>query len=450
MRLCCACLGLLAVGMVGCRADRVTTTEPLVTSASDVWSGGTLVVISPSFVGVDSLPIVTIGAETLAVRRAGLESVQIQIPDTNGTLTVGVGTRNGGRTTVQLRVHGLATSGPGPGMDYGTIPYVWPGGGDSALGFDNARLVRLNYALGTTSPPLAPDTALRADCNTSPLPSATVPGLVTVHVSGPSWGDACGQILAVSTIATAAPPDSGPGGADLGQWTSPFPELHLSRGHWLVSSKNGPFWIATGTNPGTFTWDSLAPGSAPDSYVLSPAGDRVVPTWSYVPRGGVPVFDATVPGVAYTLTALQRTWGAAFTPGGDTLFVAGADSAIATQEVMLVVEAATGAVLARAPISGYYDLAGLAVAADPLGPWVYVAWLTGRPYVADTPVVDVYDRRTLARVASLRASGSLLSAVPGDPFEPAWAWAFVMSPIARRLYLVFGGGPYVFQYDLMP
>ena len=435
---------LLLCLLAACGTDRITTVDPTVTADAEVWSGGVLALHSPSFTGADTAPIVTVGAETLAVHVVGSDSVRVQVPDTDGTISVGVGLRAGGRALLQVRVHGLARTWQGPEMDNTSI-YPWPGSArPTALAFGGGHLVLVDYASRTVSSPLTPDTGLTADCNTSPVPSATVPGLVTAHPSG--TGGNCGPVLAVPATATAGPPDTGP-------VASIYPALHLSRGRWLVSSKNGPFQIATRSDSG-FTWGPPVIGSAPVSYAMSPTGHRIVPTWTYANQGGVPVFDATVPGVAYTLTALPRTWTAAFSPGGDTLFVAGDDSA--GGEVLLEVNAASGGVLARAPLSGAYYGAGLAVAVDPMRPWVYVAWMAGsQPYVADTPAVDVYDRRSLVRVATLRASTSLFKAVPGDPFNPTWAWAFVPSPLERRLYLTFNNGQgagltYVFEYDLMP
>ena len=230
--------------------------------------------------------------------------------------------------------------------------------------------------------------------------------------------------------------------------------LHLSRGNWLISKKDGPFQIATRTPSGDFTWGPPVIGTFPQSYVVSPNGSRIVPAGTWVSTGGVPVFDATVPGVAYTIAALTGTAAAAFTPGGDTVYVAG-DSAY-HGNMLLAVDAASGAVLGRTPVGGYWPREGLAVAVDPLRPWLYVAWTVSHdPYNLDSVVVNVYDRRSLRRVATLAASSGMRAGIPVSPGFQPYAWTFVMSPVERRLYLTFNvpwpdGLTYVFKYKLMP
>jgi len=443
MRISLISLGLIAVTVAACRFAEHNGVDRTVASASAVWSGGALVMRSLGFVGADSVPIITVGTDTLVVRAQGPDSVLVAMPDTNGVLDIVVRYRNGMQYFTTVRVYGLRSWYTGPSMDWTIAP--WPGSGPTALGFVGGHLVRLDYRTGAVSAPLTPDTGLNV-CNYSPAPSATVSGLVTVHQFSTtvSYGN-CGRLLAVPVIPEAAPPDTGP------QDYTSYPVLHLSRGHWLVYSKNEPYYIVSRTDTG-FVWVPMttAHGEPPYGYVASPRGDRIVPTFGDANAfgGGVPVFDATALGVAYGLTDLGMSSSGAFTPNGDTLFVTGSPAGDPSSSVLLAVDAATGKVLGRALLSassGAFD-DGLAVVVDSVRSWVYVA--NGDP----RPSVEVYDRATLTHVATLR-SGS--ASVPDLGFRNGPAWAFVMNQAARRLYLTFNnfsrtGPTFVFEYDLMP
>ena len=431
--------GLVALALVcasACKTDRITTTDPSVTAVAEVWSGGGLMLSSPSFTGADSTPIVMAGAETLAVRRAGPDSVSLQMPDTDGLVTLAVGLRDGGRTLLQVRVHGVTASGVGPALTerYGYEPqlYPWPGSATStALALDHGRLVLVDLADNTISVALAPDTGLGCDRNFLPVPSVTTPGLITVaqlrFPAGPC------ELLAVPMAPSAALPDTGPsyGG---------YPAIHLARGKWLVGGHKGAgLVIYTGSPAGGFTATPPILTDPGFGFRISPRGDRVVPTEYYWAPGGVPVFDVGSSGVAFSL-GLQTTWGAAFTSGGDTLFVTGQDSA--QGNVLLSLDAASGVLFGRVLLQG----TGYSAVADPARPWVYVASLD-----ATGPYVDVFDRSSLTRVTTLRASASALRGFDLNyDWELLWP-TLVLNAVTRRLYLVFMSVPtYVFQFDLMP
>ncbi len=154
----------------------------------------------------------------------------------------------------------------------------------------------------------------------------------------------------------------------------------------------------------------------------------------------------------YTIAVLTRAYSAAFTPGGDTLLVAG-DSA--NEPVLLAIAAGSGAVLARAQLSGGQFLGGRAVAVDPVRPWLYVGWqgAHGNPFSVDSFYVDVYDRRSLALVATLRPPTTVIQGLPASQYFNDWV--FVMDAAQRHLYLTAnvtnaGVPSWVYEYDLMP
>jgi len=422
---------VLALCVAACHADRITTEDaPPITFAPHAWSGGILVLHSLALQGAAELPTVMAGADTLAARRFfGSDSVQVQLPDTNGPIALFV--RQGGgetRSVGSVRVHGFLRAGPGPSVD-GSI-YPWPGGANpTALAFQDGRLVKLDLRSNSAAI-LLPDTGLgRGQClRSGPRPSAASPGLIVISQTR---GE-CGPLIAVPLVAGIAAPDTGP---------PPFrwPAAHLGRGRWLLNSKYD-FSIVTGSPSMGWVSGPPIPGSQPSGFAVSPRGDRVVPTGCSGYSDGVPVFDAAGPGLAYYLP--QTTGGAAFSEQGDTLFVA--TTSATGYSALLAVDATSGTVLARAPL--HVDLAGVAgVAVDPRGPWVYVAGARG------LPIVEVFDRASLAPVATLRAP----TALPGfDPYTAQYSdYVIVQSPVERRLFVALNGGAptlYVLQFELMP
>jgi hypothetical protein len=439
MRFHLAPLGLLAVGLIGCRTDRITTQDLQVTHVSDVWSGGTLVLYSPSFTGADSVPTVTVGADTLSVRSLGPDSVAVQLPDTDGSLLLSVRTTSRGTAREQVQVHGLAAVRDGPVLDEFGLAYPWPDNGNpTALAVQFGRLVQLDLRTFTISGPLAPDTGLgcpNLNVGYAPVPSATAPGLVVVI------GDCRFDGWLAVAVAPGVAPDTGPDGA--GEVA-----VHLSRGKWLIATSPAGFRVYTRTDSGTFTQGPFDQWEA-DGAVVSPRGDRVAPTWAHTGLPpGPPVYDPRTAEVAFSVAAFPH-WGgpAAFTPEGDTLFMAGLDSA--NQAEVVALDATSGTVLARAPLvltDFYQRLGGLAV--DQLRPFVYaLGW-------SDAPYLDVLDRTTLLRVATLRTPPRIAGTLDGRVGD-GWVWTIVISSLDRRLYAIaqttsFRASPLVFEYELMP
>lgn len=155
--------------------------------------------------------------------------------------------------------------------------------------------------------------------------------------------------------------------------------------------------------------------------VISPRGDRAVPLASTMP-GGALVLDARAASVSYVIPELVNATSALFSQGGDTLYLAGTDTASA--HVLLVLRAADGQRLGAVPL----PTTSLALAFDPLRPWVY----SPRLHVeggALSLVLEVRDRSTLAIIAA--------------PAAPAGSFCFfcldivrvLPSPLEQRVYL---------------
>jgi hypothetical protein len=162
--------------------------------------------------------------------------------------------------------------------------------------------------------------------------------------------------------------------------------------------------------------------------VVSPRGDRaVILAGNYEPLdgsppAGVPVLDVATGVVAYGIGQIRYAATAAFSAGGDTLFVAGDDANRQPQLVM--VRAGDGVILRSVAL----PLIAGAIAPDPFRPWLYVAgftWPDRRGHLL------VFDRESLALMATLGAPDS----VSGYAHFNVWA-RLVPSPSEQRVFVV--------------
>ncbi len=418
---------LAAAALAGCRSDRVTSLGAPVAFSADAWSGGTLVLESSAFSGADSLPIVMVGSDTLAARTVGRDSVQVTLPDTGGVVTLQIRLRSGGGSAGTVHVHGFIGGVPGPSSE--ARPYPWPSAdATTALTIQGGRLVLVNVTTGSTTT-LSSD-SLYSPCYRGPVPAF---GDSTVVTAGTMVGTTCAVMVALQLDSSSAPPDTGPPYATAGMLLAP--------GVWLAQSTFGNSdFIYRKVAPDSFVAVTGVPCWPNTDFVPSPRGDRLVLTHCLT-LARVPVVDPVALSVAYYLD-LATAGGAAFTPGGDTLFIAGGDSTDTRR--LLAVDPTNGRVLLQSPpIVG-----NQAVALDPGHPWVYVAGDVGGV------TVEVFDRGTLDKVATLRAPVTALPGAYGNSMEEGLAF-FLANFGSRRLYLVFNAGNetaplYVMQYDLMP
>ncbi len=408
----------LLLVITACGSDVTTPpVNPVVTlSATSAWSGDTIALASSAFVGADSVPLVLAGADTLVVHRVG-DSVFVVLPDTNGVLSLDVRLRAGGHSAKDVHVFGWdsAFAAPDIGSPTGAgIP--WPAGGPTkALGIVHGRLVIVDYANGTAEP-AAPDTGLGDYTNSkcgvyqAPMPSLADPGLVAVPLGCDPW-------VAIPFNGSGSAADSAPPYASSGLsfW------VHLDRGKWLQIGDVQYVWSWNGSS---FDWGTgVWGGRDANGVTISPRRDRIVP--EYV-SGGSAVFgrDGSV-----AFWASGSTGGAAFSPGGDTLFRTVHGS---FPYYLVAYDATSGAALNQGEIPTWR----MGVAVDSARPYVY---LSGGGNVF------VYDRVTLRQVAVLRSHASV-SGPSADLY---------VDPVGRHLYVVpnrlsTSDPSMVYRFDLEP
>lgn len=405
-------LASLLLLVAACSSD---ITNPVVTEPSaSAWSGSSFALLSASFHGIDSLPLVMVGAETLAVRRSA-DSVLATLPDTNGTITLTVRLHGGGQATADVHVYGFRGTSTGPAFDNGWGIRWSFRGPTMLLGIVNGRLISFDVATGSTIA-ASNDTGLSGSSWPLATPSLLDTGLVAVPTgSGKPW-------IAAAFHGASAVSDTGPGVGVVGWY------VHLARGLWLVQGEWQ--WTATATGSGFVNGATVLGCRQPLNIAVSPRRDRLV--FEYCRAVGpdsTPVFDGLTGAVAFR--AGRGSGGATFSPGGDTLFLT--TNPAYGSDTLRILNATTGAPFAMIAIPS--GAAG-GIVLDPAHPLLYLS--QGQD-------VFVYDRATLQLVATLRGRPLAGSQFDTDLF---------IDPAARRLYAVgkaTGVAPaQINQFDLMP
>ncbi len=410
----------LQLAVAACSSDVTTPPlNPVVTlSATSAWSGDTIALASNSFVGSDSVPLVLAGADTLVVHHVG-DSVSVVLPDTNGVITLAVVLRDGGRSSVDVHVFGYDTAFAAPDLDGAATGVPWHAGGPTrALGIQHGRLVIVDYAGGTATQ-AAPDTTLGDYTNTkcgvyeAPMPSLSDPGLVVVPLG-------CGPWAAIPFNGSGSAADSAPAnaGSTLSFW------VHLDRGKWLQIGdvQHTYSWNGSSFDVDTGVWG----GRDASGVALSPRRDRIVPEYVIGTASGSAVYGRDG---AVAFWAAGSTGGAAFSPGGDTLFRT-INSAYPYH--LAAYDATSGAALNQGEIPTWQ----MGVAVDSARPYLYLS---------NGGNVFVYDRLSLHQVAVLRT----------HMLPPGTTADLYVDPVGRHLYVVpdrlsISDPTSVHRFDLMP
>jgi DNA-binding beta-propeller fold protein YncE len=134
--------------------------------------------------------------------------------------------------------------------------------------------------------------------------------------------------------------------------------------------------------------------------VRSRRGDRAALVAPVVSDSGAPVVDIASGRILYFVPPFRSVSGAAFSEEGDTLYVAGQEHAAAWGDPSLLaaVGASDGTSLAIVPL----EYSPCAVATEPTGSWLYVAGLERAALGGFSSVLQVFERRTLASITTLR------------------------------------------------
>jgi hypothetical protein len=395
------------------------------------WEGGDLVLTSNAFPDPIPLPAVLLDTLPLTVRRLDDSTIAARLPDTTGSFTVHVRVRNEHRFG-PVRIVGFSGVTSARGTAGWPLP-VEPGH-PVVITLAESTLVLLDTRTGAETDLPVPHSAA---CAISPGRSFR-PGAV---VAQGAVAYTCQRPLAWTLGASVTPVDSAPSlvsGANL--WAE------LAPGTWLEAAHHYVYLHVAGARVLEERIEST------ERAVLSPDGSAVIPLAAST-ETRIPVLDVASATVRFRLP-LQSSDGAAFTPDGDTLFVAGiADYTTNVTTHLVAASAATGAVVADSAFhtGGLSDLI-----LDPDGPWLYVLAYDAvdGDHLYWGPVVHVFDRRTLHELAVLRP----------PPTVGCGSLCFLLTlsidPQQRKLYVLRGAtwrGPAprtstdaIYTFDLPP
>lgn len=415
---------LASFAAAACRENIVRTEEPTVSVETPVaWATGSVMLRVSGLGGPDTLPVVVIGRDTVAVRYAAPDSLIVTAPDTQGTFTIQLGIA--GRSLLPVGTIQLAGGYAGdwtPAESLGGHPLVWPGAPQTSVAIARDSGVALVDPRTRTVSELLSDSMHVMNCLNGVGPAEG--GRITVNN--------CKALLAVAADSPAVAPDSGP--VTGGRFA-----VQMGSGRWLVAYHHGVDSYLRSPGGAWTKATTVYHVEEPYEVAVSPSGDRAIVSGRDADGVGMPVFSRASAEPAYLLTQFRVIEGAQFSPDGDTLYVVALRTWTDTVAVLAALRASDGTVLRSAPAwAGASQLV-----LDPGKPWIY---LLGHDTPWDGPFMHVYRRDTFAPVAVLTspAAGQCGDATP------------VLSAAERKLYVVescsfcLASAIRIVTFDLMP
>ena len=393
----------------------------VVLETPSIWVGSEGVLRSDGFAGPDTLPMVLLDNDTVAVRFLGNGRVAFRAPDSASSYAVTVHTADGGRGLAGAVVAGGAYEQTLSGVLVGnglswpqrhgpTIAAPWT---TSINGTTTSSMVVIALSQPGQPVPLGIPDSLNSPSCMGDGPGPSVTGGLVLSGGNPCWKRAWSRDTTGRLVAT-----------DSNGFAGSF-FLYFGGGNWVAGDRHALY-------ASTRTTQTLLQQVETARAVLSPRGDRAAPDGGWVNLAlGVPVFGAGPPvTVAYRLPG-DACFGADFSSRGDTLFI-GLGSRGSSAAVVAAVDATTGSVLAQ---TDSVVLNGTSkVLAEPDRPWIYVLGFADNG-ASERPRIYVIDRRSMKVVAHLDLpSGAWPATIHG------WLGTFLDAP-NRRLYVMEPQGP---------
>lgn len=366
--------------------DRVPTgTEPYDFAVSvDVWSGSELSITSAGLRGAANLPTVLLDGSALPTRRIDDTTLSATLPDSPGPHSVRLASTGFDPRAVPVYLRGFVSYIEGPELSGRIEP-----GRDPRYVFGSGPLSLRRWNVASNKVIDLGDTVHAVSCTRGVGPGPNVGEIVVT----PGCASGRWSVWHTEPLYPLA---------DTAAVRTARVVAVLATGRSVVLGVDTVFVSAC--DGGTCTIESV-PGTEGRDVVRSPRGDRAAFLTRIVGASGAPgapVVDVTLGKIGYRVTALREARGAAFSNGGDTLYLAGAEGP-SGPFTLVAVRAGDGTSLTSARL----EFEPCAVAVDPAAPWLYVAGITGtgqsRLAVFDLASLDVI---TTLRVTSPVAFGS--------------------------------------------
>lgn len=372
---------LLSVVLVACgEVPQLSTGSELHSFAVsvDVWSGSVLIVRSAGLSGVTPVPQVWLDGVPIPTRRLDDTTLAATIPESPGAHSMQLVGPGFDPRSVIVYLRGYVEHVEGPELSGRTEPGRDP---RYVFGSGPVSLRRWNVASNKTID--LGDTVHAVACTRGVGPGPNVGEIVVLN------GGCAGRWTVWHTEPLYPM-------ADTALVTTENLVAVLAAGRSIVLGSDTVFVSACAA--GTCTTETV-PGTEGRDVVRSPRGDRAAVLTRLVGNPGAPgapVVDVALGKVAYRIAALSEARGAAFSGGGDTLYLAGASAS--PSFTLTAVRAADGVLLTSRPL----EFAPCAVGADPGGEWLYVAGLTD----AGQSRLQVFDRASLDAITTLHVTSS--------------------------------------------
>jgi len=379
-------LGLL-LGVLACHdsPDAPQVTPAFRLHGTSVWSGSQLQIMATGL-GRGAVPKVLVGSVAVPVSRMNDTTLTLTVPAVLGSVPV---VAIAGRDTVNvgsITVAGFDRVTTVPGLQGVVSPVA--GQVNTVIGNGDTGLAIVNVETGAMT--TYPKSVNSAECNWGPGVTSNGDEFLFARMQSDSFFPCRAELW--STTPSLHVVDSNPGAPAADRITA-----GLASGRWVGTTHN----FITLENLVALR-DTIISGNT-DRVMISPRGDRAA--MNFCCFVGVPVLDASSATVAYRLdTYFAQSQGAVFSPAGDTLFVVAGDSASVypggVHYILLALRASDGLILDSTSFA--IGTPG-AVALDPGGRWIYVSGIQGLGTTRVAATLMVFDRATLAPVATLNS-----------------------------------------------
>ncbi len=399
-------IGWLSLVLAACEQLPTKIEQPQLQpfrATTEVWSGGKIVLTSAAWTAPAVLPQVLLDEQPLDVHRIDDTTIAAAVADAPGPHVLRVIAPAVDRQSVVVHLRGFVERIEGPLLSGRT-----EAGRDPRYVFGNGPTSLRRWNVATNKAVDLGDTVHAVSCT-----------------GGVGPGPAVGDVVLLT------------GGCVSGRWMLwhteplyPLPDTTSVLSVRFVAVLSAGRWVAVdGQNfsvhacDGASCTSELISGTLSRDVVRSPRGDRAALLSRVLGdsgTAGVPVVDVALGKVGYRVAALSAAHGAAFSSGGDTLYLAG-DSLAAF--ALVAIRASDGAVLTARRL----DYEPCAVASDPVAPWVYVAGLS---QASGRSLLQVFDRGTMDLITTLRVTSAIAY---GDRSRLC---RIMPNPIEHRVYVV--------------
>ena len=389
-----------AVLLGACSEPNTTKPEPqpYTVVTPDVWAGEDVLITSPGFAPAGEPPSVSINGVTVNSRFVNETTLAVATPSARGSYVLRVSSPYVMDLPATVFLRGFIAQETGPSL-FGRLE-VLPGP-PAVLGQVADGVVRWNIQARTATRVMGVqhDGSCVWGIGSSYTPSHLVLhyGTCPIETGWSIW-----RMAGTPTPFDSIPLATRSISVELAPKKTLYSDHHE---FWLVDCDTTP------------CRNDFVTAERVTDVVFSPPRHRLVPLGAFLPPDGVPIVDPATARVVYRIPRIRLPYGAAFSLGGDTLFVGGLSGS--------AVDAPSHIVRARAS-DGQVDTiidvpqTVVAIEVDPVRPWLYIMF-------GDPPSFDVWDRRTLTRIASFP--------IPGKSCLCFWKTKILPSPLEHRVYV---------------